>query len=363
MTTTTPVEPIDQSPRGTDTADEVAGRLLDVLNDGSIAVLASLGHRLGLFDTLLALPPATSQQVSDAAGLDERYVREWLGGVATAGFVDYDPVARTYALRPDHAPFLTGASPDNLARTLQYVTLMGEVVPKVAEAFRSGGGLTYADYPGFHEIQAADTGAVLDLALVDLILPWTGATDRLRAGIDVADVGCGSGHAVNLLARAFPASRFTGIDFEPDAIGAARAEAAAWGLTNATYLVADAAAEASPAAYDLITAFDTIHDQAHPAKVLANIYAALRPAGTFLMGDIDAATRLEDNLDLPWASFLYAVSTTHCMSVSLAQGGDGLGTVWGVERAERMLREAGFATVETHRLEENPFNVYFVARA
>ena len=124
----------------------------------------------------------------------------------------------------------------------------------------------------------------------------------------------------------------------------------------------DAAAEASPAAYDLITAFDAIHDQAHPARVLANIRASLRPGGTFLMGDMDAASHLEDNLELPWASFLYAVSTTHCMSVSLGQGGDGLGTVWGVELAQQMLHEAGFAFVEVHRIEENPFNVYFVAR-
>jgi SAM-dependent methyltransferase len=346
----------------TDTGEAVANRLLSILNDGGIAVLASLGHRLGLFDTLVDLPPATSQQVADAAGLNERYVREWLGGVVTAGFVDYDPSAGTYALRADHAPFLAGAGPDNLARSLQYVTLMGHVVPRVAEAFRTGGGLDYADYPGFHDIQAADSGAVMDAALIDLIVPLTGEVQRLTAGIDVADMGCGEGHAVNLLARTFPQSRFTGFDFELEAIAAARAEAASWGLSNATFAVRDAAAEASPVAYDLITAFDAIHDQAHPARVLANIRASLRPGGTFLMGDMDAASRLEDNLELPWASFLYAVSTTHCMAVSLGQGGDGLGTAWGVELAQQMLHEAGFASVEIHRIEGNPFNVYFVAR-
>ena len=360
MTTTAPAR---ESQPDTATVETAANRLLTILNDGGIAVLASLGHQLGLFETLASLPPATARQVADTAGLNERYVREWLGGVVTAGFVDYEPSAHTYALRADHALLLTGATPDNLARSLQYVTLMGQVVPKVAQAFRTGGGLGYADYPGFHDIQAADSGAVLNLALIDLILPWTGELDRLRSGIEVADIGCGEGRAVNLLARAFPRSRVTGLDIESDAIAAARAEATAWGLSNATFAVRDVAAAASPAAYDLITAFDTIHDQAHPARVLANIRASLRPGGTFLMGDIDAATRLEDNLDLPWASFLYAISTTHCMSVSLGQGGVGLGTVWGVELAEQMVRDAGFRSVEVHRIEENPFNVYFVARA
>lgn len=356
------VRPVAETTAPVDAADAVAGRLVQVLNDGAIAVLSSIGHQLGLFETLAGLPPASSAQIADAAGLDERYVREWLGGVVSAGFVAYDPVDATYAMDAEHAPFLTGATPDNLARTLQYVTLMGQVVPKVVEAFRTGGGLSYDDYPGFHHIQGADSAAVLDATLVDGILPLSGEIDRLGAGIDVADFGCGEGHAVNLLARTFPASRFIGFDFERQAIAAARAEASAWGLDNATFEVRDVAVPLGEASYDLITAFDAIHDQAHPATVLANIRAGLRPGGTFLMGDMDAATRLEDNVDLPWASFLYAVSTTHCMSVSLGQGGDGLGTVWGVELAERMLRDAGFRDVTLHRVDGNPFTVYFVAR-
>lgn len=343
--------------------EAAAERLVSIFNDGAICALTSIGHELGLFETLDDLPPATSAQVADAAGLDERYVREWLAGVTTAGFVTYVPEDRTYALRPDHAPFLTGAGPDNLARSMRYITLMGQVTPQVVEKFRTGGGLSYDDYPGLHDLMAAESAAVNDASLLDTIIPITGLTQRLEAGIRVADVGCGEGHAINLLARAYPASTFVGYDFSEDALEVARAEAAEWGLTNATFETRDIAALGAQAEFDLVTAFDTIHDQAHPATVLGNIHRALRPGGTFLMVDIQAESNLEDNLDLPWASFLYFISTMHCMCVSLGQGGDGLGTAWGVQTAERMVREAGFADVVVHDLEEDPFNVYFVARA
>ncbi len=342
--------------------EEVAARVIGILNDGAICVLTSLGSELGLFDTLASLPPATSEQIADAAGLDERYVREWLGGMVTADFVEYVAADRTYHLCPDHAPFLTGEGPDNLARMTRYLALCGAVQPKVAQAFRVGGGLSYDDYPGFHELQAKESAAVNDASLVDRIIPLTGEVDRLRAGIAVADVGCGQGHAVNLLAREYPASTFVGYDFSEEALGAGRAEAAAWGLTNARFEVQDVAELDVAASYDLVTAFDTIHDQAHPAAVLERIRRSLRPDGTFLMVDINASSNLEDNRELPWASLLYAISTVHCMSVSLGQGGDGLGTVWGRQTAEQMVREAGFGTVQVHDVEEDPFNVYFVAR-
>ncbi len=347
-----------------ETADPqaVAERVIGILNDGSICILAGIGHELGLFETLAGLPPATSVQIADAAGLDERYVREWLGGMVTGGFIGFVPADGTYYIRPDHAPFLTGTGPDNLARVMRYIPLLGEVTPKVVERFRTGGGLSYDDYPGFHDLQAADSASVNDASLIDTIVPLTGVVDRLEAGITVADLGCGEGHAINLLARTYPRSTFVGYDFSEDALAPARAEATDWGLTNARFEALDVARLDEEATYDLVLTFDAIHDQAHPAKVLANVRRALRPDGTYLMVDINAQSNLEDNVALPWASFLYTVSTLHCMSVSLGQGGDGLGTVWGVQTAERMLREAGFSDVVVHDLEEDPFNAYFVAR-
>ncbi len=360
-TPTTPTTPTSTTPAPDDGSDAALERLVQVFDDGAIAVLLGLGYDTGLLEALADLPPATSQQVADAAGLQERYVREWLGGVVCAEIVGYDPATRSYALRPEVRPFVTGPGADNLTRAMRYIGLMGQVAPQVAACFRDGGGLTYDDYTEFHALQAGESAAVNDAGLVDTIIPLTGLVGALERGIDVADVGCGEGHAVNLLGRAFPRSRFTGFDFSGEALVAARAEAADWGLTNVTFELRDVVTLPT-AAFDLVTAFDAIHDQAHPAAVLAAIRAALRPDGTLLMVDIKASSNLEDNVDLPWGSFLYAISTFHCMTVSLGQGGEGLGTVWGVQLAERMLRDAGFGDVVLHDLEDDPFNTYVVAR-
>jgi 2-polyprenyl-3-methyl-5-hydroxy-6-metoxy-1,4-benzoquinol methylase len=356
-TTTTEVE-LDPT-----AAEEFAGRLIGILNDASLALMISIGHQVGLFDALAQLPPATSQQIADAAALDERYVREWLGAMTTGRIVTYSPDTGTYALPAEHAASLTrDAGADNLSHVMQFIPLLAGVEQQVVECFRRGGGVLYSAYERFHALMAEDSATVHDAALVDGILPLVpGLIDRLRAGIDVADIGCGQGHAINLMARAFPASRFTGYDFSEAAIGAARREAETLEIDNAHFEVCDVGALAAEARFDLVTAFDAIHDQAHPAQVLANIAAALRPGGTFLMVDIKASSNLEDNLDLPGAPFLYTSSTLHCMTVSLALDGDGLGTAWGTQTALRMLDEAGFTSVEVKEIDTDPFNSYYVA--
>jgi SAM-dependent methyltransferase len=246
---------------------------------------------------------------------------------------------------------------------MRFLPMLAEVEQGIVRCFREGGGLSYADYPRFHAVMAEDSAAMVDATLLDRTVPLVDGLDaRLRAGVEVADIGCGSGHAINVLARAYPASRFTGFDFSEEAIAAGRTEAEAWGLTNATFELCDVAMLDRPDAFDVITAFDTIHDQAHPARVLATIARALRPSGTFLMVDIRAASAVEDNLHLPWATFLYTVSTMHCMTVSLGLDGDGLGTVWGEQVATRMLHEAGFTDVAIHTVEGDTFNNYYVAR-
>jgi SAM-dependent methyltransferase len=343
---------------------QFAERIIGTIDSASVALLLSIGHQTGLFDTLADFPPATSAQIADAAGLDERYVREWLGGVVTAQIVDYDPAAHTYSLPREHAVALTrAAGPDNLARVAQFISLLGEVEQKVIDRFHHGSGLPYSDYPRFHTLMAEQSGEVFDAALIDVILPLVdGLPERLRAGADVADIGCGSGHAINLMAQAFPDSRFTGVDFSEEGLTTGRAEAQRLGLANATFVARDVAELDVADAYDVITAFDAIHDQAQPARVLENIHRALRPGGTFLMVDIKGSSRLEDNIGVPLATYLYTVSTMHCMSVSLGLDGAGLGTVWGRQLATSMLTDAGFTEVAVTEIESDPLNYYYVAR-
>jgi SAM-dependent methyltransferase len=345
-------------------ATAFAQRLTGTLNEAFLAMMLSIGHQTELFDRMAGLAPATSEEIARAAGLKERYVREWLGAMVTGGIVEYDPGRRTYRLPPEHAASLTrAAGPKNLGTSMLWVSCIGEVEPRVVECFRNGGGVPYSAYTRFHDIMQRWSAQILDATLIDHTLPLVpGLIDRLRQGIDALDVGCGSGHAINLMARAFPRSRFAGYDFSEEGVAAAQKEAAAWGLTNATFAVLDVAAMADRERFDFITAFDAIHDQAQPREVLAGIARALRPGGTFLMVDDRASSHLHENLDHPLGPFLYSVSTMHCMTVSLAQDGEGLGTVWGEQKARDLLAEAGFGDVAVHELPGDIANNYYVAR-
>ncbi|HET6563273.1 MAG TPA: methyltransferase domain-containing protein [Marmoricola sp.] len=339
-----------------------AGRLLSMMDGASLALLTSVGHRTGLFDAMADLGAATSAEVARAAALDERYVREWLGGMTVGGFVEYDAAAHTYLLPAEHAAVTTrGAGPDNLAFFAQYVGLMGDIEPEIVRVFREGGGVPYSAYPTFQQLQRDETARVYDAALVDGILTLVpGLVERLEEGVDVVDVGTGGGHAINVMARAFPRSRFLGIDLSEEGIGLGRAEAAAWGLTNARFEVTDAATLSGR--FDLVTAFDTVHDQAQPTRLLEAVAGVVADDGIFLMGDIAFSSDLEDNIGNPLAPTVFAFSVFHCLTVSLAYGGEGLGTAWGQQRASAMLAAAGFGDVGTAHVEGDPLNIYYIAR-
>ena len=294
-------------------AEAFSKKMLGILNDASVAQMIVIGHQVSLFDTLAGLAPATSEQIAEASSLNERYVREWLGAMVTGRIVDYEPADKTYRLPPEHAAAITrAAGPRNLAMMMQMIPMVARVQQGIIDSFRAGGGVPYSAYGDFHKLMAEMSGAVHDISLVDITLPLISQlVDRLRTGIDVLDVGCGSGHAVNLMARAFPHSRFTGYDFSQEGIAAGRAEAQEWGLTNTEFAVRDAAELGDVSLYDFITAFDSIHDQAQPRAVLRGIAEALRPDGTFLMVDVNSSSHLEENLDHVLGPMMYTVSCMH----------------------------------------------------
>jgi 2-polyprenyl-3-methyl-5-hydroxy-6-metoxy-1,4-benzoquinol methylase len=348
-------------------ADAFAERMLEMLNSGSLMVLTSVGHRTGLFDALAEHGPATSPELAEAAKLNERYVREWLAGMTTGRIVELDPESGKFALPREHAAWLTrAASPDNLAVEAQWITTLSTVEDDVVECFSKGGGVPYERYARFHEVMAEESAQTVLSVLFSHILPLVpGMTEGLDAGASLLDLGCGRGSALVMLAERFSKSTFHGYDLSPDAIEYARAQATERGLDNVRFDIRDLStfdSDAEPETFAYVTTFDAVHDQARPLAMLRGIRRTLRPGGVYLMQDIQGSSHVHENVDHPGGTLLYMISCMHCMTVSLAQGGDGLGAMWGEQKARELLAEAGFGSVEVHLLDHDPFNAYFVVR-
>lgn len=338
-------------------------RVCGMLEGGAAAIMLSIGHRTGLFEAMAGKPPASSKEIADRAGLAERYVREWLAALVMADIVRFYPANSSYHLPAEHAACLTADAPlGNMAFLGQHIALLGQVQDRVLDCFKTGGGTAYEDYPCFHQIMAEDSGQTVVAQLFDVILPLApGVMEQLEAGIDVLDAGCGRGVALLEMARRYPRSSFTGYDLGHDAIAFAQVRVAEAGLANIRFEQRDLSHFDEDQRYDFITTFDAVHDQKNPQSLLRSLYRALKPGGTYLMQDIGASARLENNRDFPLATLLYAVSCFHCMPVSLGQGGAGLGTMWGWETACSMLEAAGFSNIQHHRLTHDPMNVWFIS--
>lgn len=339
-------------------------RMTEILNGGMLSLMTSIGHQTGLFEVMAALESETSERIAAAAGLNERYVREWLDTMVTGRIVDYSPKDRIYFLPAEHAALLTrAAGPDNLAVLAQTVPLLAEVQKGIVHSFRRGGGVSYDQFQEFMAVWASLNEKRFQRTLVSKIVPLMPEIARaLEVGIDVLEIGCGEGHSTNLLAATYRRSRFTGYEFRREAVDEAAAKAASLGSSNVAFSVKDITKLDERAAYDLALAFDVIHDQAQPRLVLRNVAGALKPEGIFLMVDIRASSEVHENLDHPMAPFLYATSVMHCMTVSLALDGEGLGTMWGEQKARELLAEAGFSSVEVKQIEGDIFNNYYIAR-
>jgi 2-polyprenyl-3-methyl-5-hydroxy-6-metoxy-1,4-benzoquinol methylase len=285
--------------------------------------------------------------------------------MTTARVVDVDPATLEFSLPPEHAAFLTrAAAADNIAVFAQYVALMGGVEDDIVECFRKGGGVPYGRFPRFHEVMAEDSGQSVLSSLESHILPLVpGLSSRLSDGIRMLDVGCGRGRILNRLAALYPRSRFVGMDLSQEAIASAREEASRAGRSNIEFAAVDLSdfdRTAEPDSFDFITTFDAIHDQARPLNVLAGIQRALKPDGVYLMQDISGTSHVDKDIEHPIGTFLYTISCTHCMTVSLAQGGEGLGAMWGEEKTREYLQKAGFRSITTHRLAHDIQNNWYV---
>jgi SAM-dependent methyltransferase len=345
--------------------NDFSNYLIDIINKGSLSIMLSIGHRTKLFDILSILPPSTVEEIASKSKLNERYIREWLGAMVTGKIIEYDSINNKFWLLKEKAQYLTRENNIyNFAASMQWIPILSQVEDEIVECFVKGGGVPYSSYSRFHEVMAEESYQTVVIGLINNILPLVpNLIADLRNGIRVLDIGCGKGKAVNLMGKHFPKSVFYGYDLSNEAIDDATIEAKDMNNSNVFFKIQDILNLTSNDKFDLITAFDAIHDQPKPDLVLKNIYNSLSDkGGVFLMQDILASTPLKDNISHPLGTFLYTISCLHCMSVSLSQNGAGLGAMWGKEKAVSMLKEAGFANVEVKTLPHDFQNYYYICQ-
>ena len=356
-----------------DSVEEFSNEMTKILNYGALNLAMAVGYRLGLFDTMDSFEvPGSTGEIAQEAGLNPRYVKEWLAVMVTGGIVEVsenEEGENCYLLPKSHADVLTRRSGNsNLGVYTQEIPLLTmSAMDAVEQGFYSGNGVGYDQYPRVHSFMTELTEAKHRRVLVDNFLPSIAdgrVVAALRNGIRVCDLGCGQGLATILMASAFPNSTFIGLDISEPALETARAEAEKLGLNNLEFITRDAATLASShefdSVFDYITAFDAIHDQTRPLEVLQGIYASLKAGALFSMVDIGAASNVAQNRDHPMGPFLYTVSLMHCMPVGLVNGGTGLGMMWGREKATEMLQEAGFEQIQVLDIPQDPFNLHYL---
>jgi SAM-dependent methyltransferase len=348
-------------------AAEVERFALQAVEDFSgmmTVALCHLGDRLGLFRDLAENGPATADELAVRTRIHTRYAAEWLRGLAAPGYLDHDDRTGRYELSPEHAVVLAvEGSPAFLGGGYQLFGALLEPIERVARAFREGGGAG-------QEVYDADWWVGLErftncwfesFLLQEWVPAMPEVRERLEAGCDYADVGCGSGRALIKLAGAFPRSRFVGYDVFPAQVELARTNVAAAGLADRVRVEAADAVAGLPERYDVISTYDVVHDAVDPLGLLRGIRGSLAPDGVYVCLDINCADRHEDN-EGPLAAIFYGFSVLYCMTTSLARDGAGLGACGLPEATARALcAEAGFSAFRRVPI-ENPFNNLYEAR-
>lgn len=342
-------------------AQQVGG----MIAGGATTAMMVLGDRLGLYAALAESGPCTSDDLARATGTSERYVREWLAQQAAVGFVSFDPDRSTFALPAEHAVVL--ASDDSPAAMIGAAPLISGLhrrTDEIIEAFRSGNGIGWGEQD---RTVFESTDRFFGLGYrASLISEWIPALDgvqeKLRSGATVADIGCGRGTAVILLAEAYPSSQFVGYDLHEPSITIAAERAAAAGLAGRVRFEVNSCRGYPAAGYDLVTFFDAFHDLGDPVGAAAHARRALAEDGTLMLVEPRAGDDLAETLaTIPLAAVSYAASTFLCTANSLSQPvGLALGSQAGEARLREVLHEAGYDTVR--RAAENDLNMVLEAR-
>lgn len=350
--------------------EDVTGPLAERLFEAGLGafelVTVALGERLGLYRGLADHGPATAAELAVAAGIDVRYAREWCEQQAAAGLVAVDdiglpPQDLRFALLPGSAAVLLDPeSPAYLIPLGGFLEAVGRVLPALESAFRTGGGVDYADYAVQHA-QGGFNRPAFTGQLVQAWMPQVPDLDRrLRAGGTVAEFGCGEGWAAIALAAGYPRLRVDAFDVDPPSIATARRNAENAGVADRVrFDVADVTDPAMTGSYDAVFAFEMLHDLAHPVAALRT---ARRLTGDgavpVVIMDERAAETFTAPAD-PIERFLYAASVLHCLPVGrCAEHSAATGTVMRPDTLRRYARDAGFRDVTVLPIEHDMFRFY-----
>jgi SAM-dependent methyltransferase len=339
------------------------GKVLTDTSGTVVTVLATIGDQLGLFKNLVH-GPATSEELAMRTGLQERYVREWLAGMASAGYLEFDPDSRRFTLPAEHVPVLAQEGGPAFFGGV-HEELIGVIKPidRVIDAFRRGGGVPPSAFGGdvWEGVERFTAGWFNNLLMPQWIPAMPDLQAKLEAGAVVADVGCGHGRAIIRMAQEFPNSRFVGYDAYGPAIVRAAENAEAAGVADRVRFEQCDASKGLPDTYDVITTFDVVHDAVDPRGMLRSVRTALNEDGIYACIEVNSSDRLEENAG-PIGSLLYGFSVLFCMTMSLSGHGEGLGTLGLPESKLRELcTEAGFSAVRRVPM-ENPFNSLYEIR-
>ena len=337
-----------------------------MVGDMAAAMSGSLvitGVKLGLYAKLSELGRATSRELADRLGLDERYVREWLSAQAASGFVDYDPESGTFSMNPEQWMALANEdSPVYVAPAFELIASAYIDEPKITDAFQSGAGVGWHEH---HECLFRGCEKFFRPGYrANLVASWlpslTGVVEKLERGARVADIGCGAGASTIIMAEAFPKSEFIGFDYHDKSISRAREAAKEAGnLSNLTFDLAKAK-EAPGRDFDLVCCFDCLHDMGDPIGAAQHVHEMLKDDGTFMIVEPMAGDSLSDNLN-PVGRMYYSASTMICTPGSKAQEvGLALGAQAGEGKLREVLTKAGFTIVR--RAAETPFNLVIEAK-
>lgn len=337
-------------------------RVLQDVGATQSAALVVIGDRLGLYRAMAGSGPLTSQDLAARTGTSERYVREWLVNQAAGGYVQYDPETGTFVLPEEQALVLaTADSRAFLPGAFQMAVALVKRGDEVADAFRTGTGIEYGQWEAtfFEGMERCARARYATHLLRSWIPALDGVQAKLEAGASVADIGCGRGAALMLLAQEFPRSRFVGYDTHAPAIAHACASAAEAGIAGRLAFEVASATEYWGAGYDLVTCFDTLHDLADPVAAARHVAETLAPDGTWLIVEPPAGGRIEENLG-PLGRLVSSTSALHCIPASLAQGGAGLGALSGEARIREIVVAGGLTRFR--RVTETAFDLVLEVR-